>query len=120
MIDKFKRMAVAIQVFRLPSLSVGLICLAALVVIIIFFPSDQDARLIIPSVVGFLWGIGTYSFIVTFRSAPNNPSRPLSLIGKIKHAFTRAWYWFISLILLLGTAAVIVITIRMISIWLRG
>jgi hypothetical protein len=88
-------------------------------VIILFFPSDQDTRLIIPSIVGFLWGTGTYAFIVTFRSAPNIPSRPLGFIGKIKHAFTRAWYWFISLILLLGTVAIIVITIRMISIWLR-
>jgi hypothetical protein len=120
MIEKFKRMAVAIQVLRLPSLTVGLICLALLVVIILFFPSDQDNRLIIPSIVGFLWGMGTYTFIVTFRSAPNNPSKPLSLLGKIKFTFTRAWYWLISVILLFGTVALIVITIRMVSILLKG
>jgi hypothetical protein len=119
MIYKFKRIAVAIQVLRLPCLSLGLISLAALIVIILFFPSDQDTRLIIPSIVGFLWGMGTYSFIVTFRSAPDNPSRPLSIFGKIKHAYTRAWYWFISLTLLFGTVSIIIITIRMILIWLR-
>lgn len=119
MIDKFKRMAVAIQVLRLPCLSLGLISLTSLAVIILFFPSDQDTRLIIPSIVGFLWGIGTYAFIVTFRSAPNNPSRTLGLIGKIKHAITRVWYWLISLILIFGTVAIIIITIRMISIWLK-
>ena len=120
MIDKFKRIALAIQALRLPFLLIGLISLTSLVVIILFFPSDQENRLLIPSMVGFLWGMGIYAFILTFRSAPDNPSRPLSLLGKITLTVTRAWYWLIGVILLIGTIAMIVITIRMTSIWLRN
>jgi len=120
MIDKIKRLAIAIQVFRLPSLLLGLISLTALIIIILFFPSDQDTRLIIPLIVGLLWGTGIYLFIVTFRSAPKEPSRPLSLFGKMKYAVTRAWYWLISMILIFGAVWTIIITIRMVSIWLKG
>jgi len=119
MINKIKRVAIAIQVFRLPSLLLGLISLTALIIIILFFPSDQDTRLIIPCIVGLLWGTGIYLFIVTFRSAPKEPSRPLSLFGKMKYAFTRAWYWLISVILIFGAVWTIVITIRMFSILLK-
>jgi hypothetical protein len=119
MIDPLKRIAVAIQWLRLPSLTLGLICLTSLAVMILFFPSDHDARWIIPCMVGFLWGAGTYLFIDTFRSAPDKPSRPLGLLGKMKYAFTRAWYWLISMILIIGTIAAIVTTVRMVSIWMR-
>jgi hypothetical protein len=120
MIDKIKRIAIAIQGLRLPSLFLGLFSLTALIVIILFFPSNQANRLIIPSIVGLLWGMGTYLFVVTFRSAPTEPTRSLSFFGKIKYALTRAWYWLISVILILGVIWTIVITIRMVSIWLRG
>jgi hypothetical protein len=66
MIDSLKRAAQAIQVLRLPSLIIGLISLVLLAVTILFFTSDQGDRYIIPSIIGLLWGMATYSFIVTF------------------------------------------------------
>lgn len=119
MIDYFKRVAQAIQMLRLPSLWVGLISLASLVVMVLFGPSDKGSLLIIPCIVGWLWGMSAYAFIVTFRAVPEKPTAPLKFFGKLKHAMTRTWYGLISVIVLGATLAMIVITVRMISIWFR-
>jgi hypothetical protein len=119
MIDTFKRMAQAIQVLRLPSLGVGLISLASLVVIVLFFASGQGDRFIIPFSVGLLWGVSTYSFIVIFRAVPDKTNTPLRFFGKLKHTITRLWYGLVCLFFLGATAAMLVVTIRMVSIWLR-
>ena len=120
MIDKMMRAAIAIQILRLPSLLLGLISLTGLIIIILFFPSDQDTRLIIPCIVGLLWGMGTYLFIITFGSIPTEPSKSLRFFDKMKYALARAWYWLISLILIFGAVWTIVITIRMVSILLKN
>jgi hypothetical protein len=66
-----------------------------------------------------LWGIGTYSFIVTFRAVPEKRDASSRFFGKLKHKITRAWYGLISLIFLGATVAILVVTIRMVLIWLR-
>jgi hypothetical protein len=119
MIDGLKRMAQAIQVLRLPSLVLGLISLASLVATVFFFTSDQGDRYIIPSIIGLLWGMATYSFIVTFRALPDKPNTSPRFFGKLKHAVARVWYGLISLIFIGAAVTVLVITIRMILIWLR-
>ena len=119
MIDRLKRMAQAIQVLRLPSLWVGLISLGSLVVILLFFAAGQGDRFIIPFSVSFLWGLSTYSFIVTFRAVPDKPNASLRFFGKLKHSISRAWYGLVSLFFLGATAAILVVTIRMVLIWLR-
>ncbi|MBR9987131.1 MAG: hypothetical protein KFF68_14615 [Desulfosarcina sp.] len=119
MIDKLKRMAQAIQVLRLPSLGIGLISLASLVVIVLFFAAEKGDRFIIPFSVSLLWGLSTYSFIVTFRAVPDKPNAPLKCFRKLKHAITRLWYGLVSLFFLGATLAIIVVTIRMVAIWLR-
>ena len=119
MIDKFKRVAQAIQMLRLPSLWIGLISLTSLVVNVLFFAPDQGSRFIIPCIVGLLWGMSTYAFIVTFRAVPEKPIAPLKFFGKLKHTMTRAWYGLISVIVLGATLATVAVTIRMISIWFR-
>ena len=119
MIDTFKRVAQAIQMLRLPSLWVGLISLTSLVAIVLFWPSDQGSQFIIPCIVGWLWGMSAYAFIVTFRAIPEKPTTPLKFFGKLKHTMTRTWYGLISVIVLGATLAMIVVTIRMITIWFR-
>ena len=120
MIDTFKRMAQAIQVLRLPSLGVGLTSLASLAVIVLFFAGGQADRLIIPFSVGLLWGLSTYSFIVTFRAVPDKPDTPLRFFSRVTYTITRLWYGVVSLFFLGASAAILVVTIRMVSIWLRG
>jgi hypothetical protein len=119
MIDTLKRMAQAIQVLRLPSLGVGLISLASLVVIVLFLTPGQGDRFIIPFSVSLLWGLSTYSFIVTFRDVPDKPNAPLRFISKLTHTLARLWYGLVSLFFLGATVVLLVVTIRMVTIWLR-
>ena len=119
MIDKLKRIAQAIQVLRLPSLGVGLISLASLVAIVLIFAAGQGDLFIIPCVVGSLWGLSTYTFIVTFRAVPDKPNAPLKFFSNLKHTITRVWYGLVGVFFLGATAAMLVVTIRMVLIWLR-
>jgi len=70
MIDKLQGIAKAIQILRLPSIAVGLISLASMVVIMFISESHESDRFLIPNIVGLLWAISAYSFIMTFRSVP--------------------------------------------------
>lgn len=119
MIDKLQRFAQAIQWLRLPSLSLGLISLVLILAIIFISTSHEGDRLLIPSFVSLLWAMSTYAFIVTFRSVPEKASKVSSFFSKLKQNIKRGWYWFISVVFLATSVTVILLTIRMVSIWSR-
>ena len=118
MIDKLQGIAQAIQILRLPSIAVGLISLASMVAIIFISKSHESDLFLIPSIVGLLWAISTYSFIVTFRSVPKKANKSLKFFSKLKRNINRGWYWFIGVVFLGTTVAVMFVTFRMVSIWL--
>ena len=119
MIDKLQGFAQTIQILRLPSIAVGLISLASMVVIMFISKSPESDRFLIPSIVGLLWAISTYSFIVTFRSVPEKANKSLKFFSKLKRIINRGWYWFIGVVFLGTTVVAILVTYRMVSIWLR-
>ena len=119
MIDKLQRIAQAIQILRLPSIAVGLISLASMVVIMFISKSHESDRFLLPSIVGLLWAISTYSFLVTFRSVPEKANKSLKFFSKLKRIIYRGWYWFLGVVFLGTTVAVMFVTYRMVSIWLR-
>ena len=120
MIDKLQGIAQAIQILRLPSIAVGLISLTSMVAIMFLSKSHGSDRYLIPSIVGLLWAISTYSFIVTFRSVPKKAKKSLKFFTKLKRNINRGWYWFIGVVFLGTTMAVMFVTFRMVSIWLRA
>ncbi len=120
MIDKLQRISQAIQFLRLPAIAAGLFCLVTTVVIILSSNSTDEDRFLIPSIVGVLWAMSTYTFIVTFRSVPEKSSNNLSMFGKLKRHLHRGWYWVLSMGFLGTTVAAIFVTKSMVSIWLRG
>ncbi len=120
MIDKLQRISQAIQHLRLPAIAVGLFCLVTMVVIILNSNSHNGDRFLIPSFVGVVWAMSTYTFIVTFRSVPEKDDNNLSFFGRLKRHLHRGWYWVISMVFLGTTLAAIFLTNSMISIWLRN
>ncbi len=119
MIDKLQRISQAIQFLRLPAIAVGFFCLASTILILLSANSNDGDTFLIPSFVGVLWAMSTYTFIVTFRSVPEKAGNSLSLFGKLKRHLHRGWYWVISMVFLGTTLAAIYLTNSMISIWLR-
>jgi hypothetical protein len=119
MIDKLQGIAQAIQILRLQSIAVGLISLASMVVIMFISKSPESDRFLIPSIVGLLWAISTYSFIVTFRSVPEKANKSLKFFSKLKRNINRGWYLFIGVVFFGTTIVVMFVTYRLVSIWLR-
>ena len=119
MIDNLQRISQASQHLRLPAIAVGLFCLVTTVVIILNSNSHDGDRFLIPSFVGVVWAMSTYTFIVTFRSVPEKADNSLSFFGRLKRQLHRGWYWVISMVFLSTTLAAIYLTNSMISIWLR-
>ncbi len=120
MIDTLQRIAYTIRMLRLPSILAGLVSLASLAVSIFIMSPHHGDRLIIPSLVGLIWAMSTYAFIVTFRSVPQRPGSASGIFSRLKLRIERGWYWFISVILLGTTVVAIGLTCRMVSIWLRA
>ena len=120
MIDKLQNISQAIQYLRLPAIAVGFFCLVSTIVIILNSNSHVGDRFLIPSFVGVVWAMSTYTFIVTFQSVPEKADNSLSVIGKLKRHLHRGWYWVISMVFLGTTLAAIYFTNSMISIWLRN
>lgn len=119
MIDKLQVIAQAIQFLRLPAIAVGFLCTASTILIIISSISDDGDKYLIPSFVGVLWAMSTYTFIVTFRSVPEKSDNSLTVFGKLKRHLHRGWYWVISIVFLSSTLAALIFTKSMISIWLK-
>ena len=118
MIDKLQGIAKAIQILRLPSIAVGLISLASMVAIIFISKSHESDRFLIPSIVVLLWAISTYTFIVNFRSVPKKANKSMKFFSKLKRYINRSWHWFIGVVFVGTTIAVMVLSFRMVSIWI--
>jgi len=119
MIDKLGKIAQALQVLRLPAVVVGLASLIAMTVIIFTSKSHGEDVFLIPSVVGVLWAITTYSLVVGFSSVPQKAEQSWKFLRRVKRKFARAWYGLLAIVFL-GTSIVAVsVTYRMISIWIR-
>jgi len=120
MIDKLRKFSENIRHLRLPTIAVGFFCLITTIVIIFDSNSNFGDRFLIPSVVGVVWAMSTYVFIVTFQSVPERATSSLSVFGKLKRHLHRGWYWIIGVVFLGTTLAAIYFTNSVISIWLRG
>ncbi|MGI9222469.1 MAG: hypothetical protein ACR2QS_15690 [Woeseiaceae bacterium] len=119
MIDKFRSVSQSIQILRLPVMGLGFVCLAMTMFIVLSTDTNFGEEFLIPSVVGMLWAMSTYAFIVTFRSVPEKPDNSLGLFGKLGRNVHRGWYWVISVVFVVTTIAAIYFTNSVISVWLR-
>ena len=119
MIDKLQRIAQSIQVMLVPSIVVGFICLISVVMIILNAGSDEGDRYLMPGFTGLIWALTTYSFIVTFRNVPEKADSSQNFAGRMRRRASRSWYWLIALVFLGTTGAVLIFTVRLMSIWLK-
>lgn len=119
MIDNFQRIAQTIQILKLPSLIVGSVCLVSFILIVLSASSDEGNRFLMPSFVGLVWAATTFSFIATFRTIPEKAEKSQGFIGRFKRGLSRAWYWFIAVVFVGTTLTALIMTGRLMSIWLK-
>ncbi|MCK5719352.1 MAG: hypothetical protein KAH84_05295 [Thiomargarita sp.] len=122
MIDLFRNLARIALPFKM---LIGIATIIAFIFIVILitiftYPSSYEEDMyLIPSILGFLWLLSAYLFIVNFSQVPVEASNPDKFWARIKFKLHRAWYHFLGLVFLGVSGLVVFITSRLISIWLR-
>ncbi len=119
MIDRFTKIANVLQFLRLPSVVVGVASLVVVISIVISSRSHAGDFYLIPSVVSMLWAIATYSFLVSFRSVPHRADSSWGLFRRLKRKIVRVGYWLMAALFVATTVGVMVISYRMLAMWLR-
>ena len=119
MIDKLQRVAGRLQFLRLPAMVLGLVSLAAMITIIVSSKSHEDDYYLMPSVVGLLWSMASYSFLVNFCSVPEKSDSSWKLVARLKRSAVRAGYWLLTVLFFLTTLGALFVSYRLIAIWLR-
>ncbi len=119
MLDRLKQLAVKLQPARTPALLLALACLGGVAFTLLIIPQAGD-RFLIPLLALLLWSLSAYALITTFRAIPSPPATDAGLLQRHKRGLHRAWYWLLALVFLAATVAVLRLTFRLISIWLRA
>jgi hypothetical protein len=119
MIDRLRAISRTISFLSLPAIILGIACLGYAVFIVFSSDSHQGDKYLFPSIGGFLWSLSAYGLIETFKHVPSALADNAGFFKRLRHNFSRLWYWLIALIFVGTTIGILVITARILSIWLR-
>lgn len=119
MIERLQAVATRIHLLRFVALGTGIFCLVAVAFMVFSPPSQEGDRYLIPGIVGLLWSASAYNFVDIFRSVPNKAAKSEKLWKRIKRGALRAWYWLMALIFFGTTLAVVSVSSRLLSIWMK-
>lgn len=117
MIDCLKKLASKIWPLRFVAIGGGVVFVIATAGIIFSSNSREEDRYLIPSVVGLLWSLSTYAFIITFQSVPDKTSKAHGFWRRLKRSIHRIWFWLLAIVCAAATVAGVFLTFRLISIW---
>jgi len=117
MIDRFRNIAHSVSWLRTPSILIGVTCLIGFVYIVLTSTSHEGDTLLIPSIVGFIWATTTAALLSTFANVPPIPDPKYSFFRRVWIRVIRGWYWAIGLLFIATSFAALILTYRMISIW---
>jgi hypothetical protein len=119
MIDRLQAVASRVQPLRFVAIAVGLFCLGVTMFIVFSPPSYEGDRFLIPSLIGLLWSVSAYNFLVIFGSVPEKAAPSDKRFKRFKRAAWRAWYWFIALVFAGTTLAMLVASNSLLSVWIQ-
>ena len=119
MIDPFRRLAHSIQILALPLLLSVPTC-TGVALYVVFGPVSQPAdKYLFPAIVGLLWSLAGYGFIETFKQVPARLEQRTGFTMRLRRRLVRLWYWLVALVFVATTAVVAVLTLRVLSVWLK-
>ena len=79
--------------------------------------TENDAYLI-PSVLGFIWSLLYLLLVSAFPYVPEKPDQSIKFFKRIKIKFKRGIYYLIGIVFVVTTLSAIVLSFRLINIWL--
>lgn len=60
-----------------------------------------------------LWTLSTFAFIDVFGSTPQRATRSSTGLARLMCKMVRGWYWLLGITFVAGTAAAMVVSVRM-------
>ena len=119
MLESFQKFALFLRPVK-PLAFAGLFLFAVMFVWNTTLAADGSGeRWVIPSIVGVLWALSVYSFIGSFQHVPVKADSRASLPAKLKAVLRRAPYWVLACLALISSAAVLILSYRLFSVWLH-
>jgi len=118
MLNNLHTLAKRVRGLRIPALVVGFSSLITIIVTLLSSSSHEEDRLLMPSFALLLWATSLYTLIEGFGSIPAKPSAGAQLHRRISQRIKRAWFWFLGAVFLAATAVAILLSYRLVSIWL--
>lgn len=117
MLERLQRLAHAVSGLSTPSLLLACGFLAYATYVVVTSSSHADDKYLFPSILGFLWALSFYGFVETFRFVPEPLAAKASFMQRLKRRLARLWYGMIAIAFLGTTAAFVVLSIRVLSVW---
>ena len=118
MIDSFQKLAKRMWWIKHIAVVGGVIFLGLLAAIIFSVDSRLDDQYLIPSILGLLWSWSLYVFISTFQVIPEKADGGGTFFRQVRQRIHRSWYWLIALIFAGTTVAALLLTLKLVSIWM--
>ena len=120
MIDGLSLIAVKIK-WAKPLINTILLISLCIFVFIIFGSTSfaADDTYLIPSLMALIWSLLACSFLYTFPYVPCKSTKNDSFINRFKIKLLRGYYYLLAVISGLASFTVLLLSFRMITIWLR-
>jgi hypothetical protein len=119
LIDTLQKFAVRLQPVRLALLVLSGFSFVALLFILITSTTHSGDRFLVPAILGLLWSLSGYAFILNFRSVPRRDYGTGGFIKRLKLRLLRLWYWVLALLFFGTTLALLLFSIRLLRIWIQ-
>ncbi len=124
MIEHFHKIANHLRSLKFVAVIMAIVFLVVITGIIfigIKFTSKyhQVNLFLIPSIVGFFWSASAYAFLTMFQYVPSKVSANDKFFARIKTKLHRFWYWFIGVVFLVTTIALLFLSFKLTYIWVR-
>jgi hypothetical protein len=119
MIERLHRLARRLRKTQLPALVGAVVCLLYGFYVLLMPASHENDYLLTPAIVGMLWCLSLYALITNFVHIPVKAPEARGWWQRFKGSLARGYYWLLGLIFIALSVGVLVVSWRLMAVWLR-
>ncbi|MDA1370837.1 MAG: hypothetical protein O2971_08775 [Proteobacteria bacterium] len=120
MIERLQTIASFLSRFRVLIYLLGLVFVGLFLLSLFEVSTAAEYDLLIPSIVGFCWALTLYCFSTLFISVPQRPDPKAKFWARWRSKFKRGLFWELAILLLLLTAAVLILSFQLLRTWMMA
>jgi hypothetical protein len=119
LIDTLQRFAARTQPLRSWLLLLSGIFFLALLYTVVTSTTHSGDLFLVPAIIGLLWSLSSYAFILNFRSVPRWNKEENGFFKRLKLRLSRLWYWVLASLFFGTTLALLLVSIRLVRVWMQ-